>query len=790
MIKRKAAVFFLIIIVFLVFESLGVSARAADTALLPRTPAYWARGGIGVALADDPATVFYNPAGLAETGIGFTWQNGDLNGLTCNNDELKVLTLGPLAYANWFYQTRDGLRQGTDAYAFGYRGTDSIDWGVTFKKVWQAPTATTTGQDGWAADLGIRARLTTQLILGVSAYNLVKQGPLGDQAGRIGLAWRDDKNNYALGWDGQWQSNGNKISNYVGGELLVAEGLIGRVGWADGTWTLGGGLRLPLIDIDYAFNKSDQGSSHLVSVGVEFWSGRPKIKSGLFLRPAQAAVIRFEGAVEGGESQASILGGLRLGSDDLLVQIERAATNPAIDGVILYLKPFSSGFGQEALVQEWRQQLLKLKEKNKVIVAYLEGPVSSDEYYLAALADRIVMPELSWIGGFDKNIYLMKLGKLSKNWGLNWQIIKRGKYKTDTNEFSPLMTEEEKKVLADLLDQQKSIVLADVARDRKIDPVKLNLLSNKGLITAFEARDNKLIDEIGYMPQAEDAFKKLLNRGGDVVKVDDLPPVEDGLAYLWPFGDKVALINVQGEITRGQSASNIIFGGQSTGAEDLAQQIDLACDDKRVKAIILRINSPGGDEMASDQIYRKLQAARHDDGKIIVASVGDMAASGGYYLAAGCDLIMADPSSLIGSIGNFSIIPDLSGLYEKLGIEIQEIGHGQVYFPTSRPLNDKEKQLMEAYIEAGYQMFIQAVAKGRGLAEEKVRLLADGRLFTGLRSKQIGLIDKTGNFYAALDEAKRLAGISGRPQIISYQSIEGHYWPMNLLVEQGTKVFR
>lgn len=757
-------------------------------ALLPKCPAYWARGGIGVALADDPATILYNPAGLATTGVGLAWQNGDLNSLTCNNDELKVLTLGPVGYANWFYQTKSGLRQGTDVYAFGLRGTDTIDWGTSFKKVWQ--TDGTTGQDSWSVDLGIRARLTPQVILGASVYNLVKQGPLGSLAGRVGLAYRDDQEHFALGWDGQWQQEGKSFANYLGGEWRMAEGLLGRVGWADGTWTAGAGLRLPLIDIDYAYNKSDQGSSHLVSIGLEFWAGQPKVQSGLFLRPAQAAVIRFEGAVEGGDSSLSLLGGFRQGADPLLFQIERATETPSIDGVILYIKPFSSGFGQEALVQEWRQQLLKLKDKKKVVVAYLEGPVGSDEYYLASLADRIVMPEMSWIGGFDKNLYLMKFGKLSKDWGLNWQIIKRGKYKTDTSEVSPPLNEDEKAVLVDLLDQQKDIVITEVARDRKIETAKLKRLSDKGLITAFEARDNKLIDEIGYMPQAEEAFRKLLGRGGDVLTVDDLPPAGDDLAYLWPFGDKVALINVQGEITRGQSSSNFIFGGQTVGSEDLAQQIDLACQDWRVKAIILRLNSPGGDELASDEIYRRLQAARRDDGKIVVASVGDMAASGGYYLAAACDKIVADPSSLLGSIGNFSIIPDLSGLYEKLGIEIQEVGHGQVFFPTSRPLNDKEKQLMEAYIEAGYEMFIQAVAKGRNLSADKVRLLADGRLFTGLRSKQLGLIDQIGNFYAALDEAKRLAKISGRPEVISYQSIEGRYFPVNLMVEQGIKFFR
>lgn len=117
----------------LIFLAAVIPAQAAETALLPRTPAYWARGGIGVALADDPATILYNPAGLAQAGVGFAWQNGDLNGQTCNNDELKVLTLGPIGYANWFYQNKAGVRQGTDVYAFGLHGTDTIDWGTSFK---------------------------------------------------------------------------------------------------------------------------------------------------------------------------------------------------------------------------------------------------------------------------------------------------------------------------------------------------------------------------------------------------------------------------------------------------------------------------------------------------------------------------------------------------------------------------------------------------------------------------------------------------------------------------------
>jgi protease-4 len=230
---------------------------------------------------------------------------------------------------------------------------------------------------------------------------------------------------------------------------------------------------------------------------------------------------------------------------------------------------------------------------------------------------------------------------------------------------------------------------------------------------------------------------------------------------------KIVLINIEGSIVGGRSGFGM-FGSES-GADDIAKQIKRAGEDSSVKAIILRINSPGGSAAASQELYEEVRKAREND-KIVVASMSDVAASGGYYVACGADKIVANPGTITGSIGVIFSQLQYSELLEKYGVRSNVITSGK-YKDIGSPLRnmtEEERQILQEMIDDVYSQFVHAVAEGRQMNESEVLALADGRIFTGRQAKELGLVDELGNFQDAVDLAAELAGIEGKPKMVEY----------------------
>ena len=230
---------------------------------------------------------------------------------------------------------------------------------------------------------------------------------------------------------------------------------------------------------------------------------------------------------------------------------------------------------------------------------------------------------------------------------------------------------------------------------------------------------------------------------------------------------KIVLINIEGSIVGGRSGFGM-FGSES-GADDIAKQIKRAGEDSSVKAIILRINSPGGSAAASQELHEEVRKAREND-KIVVASMSDIAASGGYYVACGADKIVANPGTITGSIGVIFSQLQYSELLEKYGVRSNVITSGK-YKDIGSPLRnmtEEERQILQEMIDDVYSQFVHAVAEGRQMNESEVLELADGRIFTGRQAKELGLVDELGNFQDAVDLAAELAGIEGKPKMVEY----------------------
>lgn len=229
----------------------------------------------------------------------------------------------------------------------------------------------------------------------------------------------------------------------------------------------------------------------------------------------------------------------------------------------------------------------------------------------------------------------------------------------------------------------------------------------------------------------------------------------------------IGVIYIEGVITSG-SAQGGIFGGEA-GSGDLLEQIRQARGDNNTKVVLLRINSPGGSAAASQEIGEEIDRLKQS-GKKVVVSMGDVAASGGYWIAAKADEIVANPATMTGSIGVIMETPNLQKLYDKIGVRQETIKSGPYkdIGSTSRPMTPEERAILQGMVNDIYEQFIDVVAEGRKLNRDKVRKLADGRIFTGRQAKELGLVDKMGNYYDAIEIAGKMAGIKGEPQIIEY----------------------
>ncbi len=234
-------------------------------------------------------------------------------------------------------------------------------------------------------------------------------------------------------------------------------------------------------------------------------------------------------------------------------------------------------------------------------------------------------------------------------------------------------------------------------------------------------------------------------------------------------GEHVALIRINGIITAGTSGSSF-FDGTVTGSEDVVEQLEEVIENKDVKAVVIRINSPGGSAAGSEEIYSAIQRVRKS-GKVVYASMGDVAASGGYYVAAPCTRIFADSSTITGSIGVIFETADLSALFKKIGLKPETIKSGKYkdIGSPNRPITPDERKLIQGIVDETYNTFVKAVADGRKMPLADIKKIADGRIFTGVQAKKLKLVDEIGGRHQAVKAAAIAGGIKGKPKVIEYR---------------------
>lgn len=456
-------------------------------------------------------------------------------------------------------------------------------------------------------------------------------------------------------------------------------------------------------------------------------------------------------------SRKASLGGLsgdedRPGLFDLVRLIGKAKEDKNIAGIYLQANGNANGF---AASRELREALLDFRQSKKFVIAYGDA-MSERAYYLASVADKIyVNPagQFEW-RGFEVTLPFIKnmLDRLE----IKPQIFYAGKFKSATEIFrTEQMTPENRQQTEDWLGDIYRYFLQQTAAARGLDTASLRSLANTASIqTPQDALNQRLIDGVKYDDEVKDEFKKRLGLGKhDRLNFADLNTYLESASLRKSGKDRIALIYAQGNIVDGEG------DGDNIGGENYRALIRKARLDKSVKAIVLRVNSGGGSALASEIIWRELQLARRD-GKPVIASFGDVAASGGYYIGCGADSIFASPNTITGSIGVFGVIPNMQAFFkDKLGITFDGVKTAPYADAGSiaRPLNAAEQQLVQNSIDRIYAQFKQRVAEGRKKAPAYIDSIAQGRVWSGEDGVRLGLVDRIGGLEDALRAAARMA---------------------------------
>lgn len=449
-----------------------------------------------------------------------------------------------------------------------------------------------------------------------------------------------------------------------------------------------------------------------------------------------------------------------MGLEDIVVSIKKAKTNEDIKGIYIEAGIFS--VDAPATAHAIREALLDFKKSGKWIVAYGDS-YTQTSYYICSVADKIYLnPEgmVDW-HGLASNPYFLK--DLLAKFGIKVQLCKVGKYKSAPEMLTAdKMSEPNREQVTAYMTGIWNVMLKDVSASRKIPVDSLNAYADRFVALANQPDlvKMKLIDKLMYTDEVKGEIKKLLKIDADEdikqLSLSDMINVKGAKEK----GDEIAIYYAYGEIVDSETGS-LTEQGHNIVANTVCKDLEKLANDDDVKAVVLRVNSPGGSAYASEQIWHAIQMLKAK--KPVVVSMGGYAASGGYYISCGANYIYTEPTTVTGSIGIFGMFADFSGLLtEKLGVKFDEVKTNKhaAFGTIARPFNEEEMALLDQYIGRGYELFRKRVADGRKLSIDAVEEIAQGRVWLGNDALGIKLVDAIGSMDDAVKKAAQLAKLS------------------------------
>jgi protease-4 len=717
------------------------------------------------ATSDDISAIKFNPAGLGisrgfQTSFFHTFSDSSFKG-----DNAWLLTSGGLGFSvEWLGNVADRTYR-KYTLSGGGKFSRGLFWGTSYS--WFGSRHEDYDKlSSWK--IGLLARPFEFLSVGAVAKDLNRprfEGEKSQISFDYGVAVRPAGDRLTLSADASLGEK-EKIKNAVYRFRAEVEPLDGFILSGDiddkGNFGLGGRINLPTLGAstynsvtkDYDYN---QGTVYLTLSEDRYRT--------LLKRKNNFVEIRLSGKLVEENSRVGFFGKTKPTMMDLLESIGRAKDDNSVRGMLLRIESLDWGISK---VQEIRDAILDFKTGGKYVIAFMELG-GNKEYYLATAADKIVLLPSGYLllNGLEAEVTFIK-GTLEKL-GIVADLEHIGDYKSASDlltrtSMSPAHREVVNSLLDDLYDQITQGIAQSRGWTQEVTKTKID----SGPFTATEAKRSNLVDTLLFYDQMDDLIKK--NTGLSPHKVANRSyQNRHYYKYSWAIPPKIAVIFATGMIGSGESGRNFLLGDYM-GSVTVSQAIKKAREDRTIKAIVFRVDSPGGDGIASDVILREIVKTKGI--KPFIVSMSDVAGSGGYWISCAADTIVSMPGSYTGSIGVISGKFSLQGLYQKIGFNIETVKRGKHadIFSTTRQFNDEEREIVQKQIKEFYSEFIQRVAQGRKMSEAEVDSLGRGRVWTGRQAQRNGLVDLLGGLDLALAIAREKAGLpeDSEVEIVSF----------------------
>jgi protease-4 len=758
----------------------------------------WLRGASSVAVDDDATALFINPAGLGMYGDSNSYTSISMAG----KDVLGVSLAGKMGPLGLGYSRQHMWKSGDDPDA-GFRpSSNSVDvyyaglalgdgqsFSVGFDYRWFRPQFGERKKTGtW--DLGAMYRPSSFLSVGAAVRNLSEPDVLGGGAGAFGMkttyvagvAVRPVGDKLTLMADASFERSQDLADAvYTAGvKAEVADGIVLRgslQSYSDGDdreqeFSAGLWFDLGRTGLGAAYRSHEAAADDILSFGFTSSNKRQRTQ---FQASGKVAEIKVAGPLSDFRPGWSLLGKPRKSAQAIIRDIRKAGTDESVDCILLNIKPLGGTFlgGPSALVQEIRDEIVRVRSEHGVaVVAFLEYGSGTQEYFLASACDRIMVHPSTGIEGLGNYVTVNRYTGTSEKLGIEWDYISAGKYKSTFHSIgAPPLTDVQRAGVQELEDAIYDELIAALMEGRGLSRSAAESVCDGSIFIPDRAVDAGLIDDIGTYEDAKAVALELA--GGDVpeeredIKTVDVATWHDK-DYHWGKKPVIAVVGAYGGIQEGRGGTDPLRGGQSIGSETLVRALRAARKNPDVDAVVLRVDSGGGSGLASNIIwYETVKVAKE---KPLIVSMGDVAASGGYYIAIAGEKIFVEPLTITGSIGVVGMMPVIAELYDKIDATHETFKRGEHadQFSPMRKLTDEEREMAEEVIAWFYDDFVEKAAEARSMSTDRLHELAQGRVYMGSQALENGLVDERGGLSAAIDYACDKVGIAREDASVVY----------------------